>query len=160
MVPRNLHNTQMEIIQSALLKLEHHYHIRILYACETGSRAWGFPSPDSDYDIRFIYMHEKNWYLELNDKKDSIEATIEGDLDISGWDLRKSLNLLKRSNVPLIERFNSPIEYCSASGFKDQFTRLINEYYSPVAVFYHHHSLAQKIWEEIKDQNDIGLKKF
>ncbi|MCE3282811.1 MAG: putative nucleotidyltransferase, partial [Chitinophagaceae bacterium] len=132
--------------------------IRILYACETGSRAWGFPSPDSDYDIRFIYMHPANWYLELNEKKDSIEQTIAGDLDISGWDLRKSLLLLKRSNAPLIERFNSPIEYFSVDGFKQEFGKLIEYYYSPVAVFYHHYSLAQKFRADIIDREEVKLK--
>lgn len=133
----------MENIKQILEQIEAKYKIKILYACETGSRACGFPSPDSDYDIRFIYRHERDWYLTLNNQKDTIEF-MDGDLDITGWDLRKSLNLLKKSNVPLIERFQSPIQYFADKNFKAEFKKLIEEYYSPTASFYHHYSLANK----------------
>ena len=133
--------------------------IKILYACETGSRAWGFPSPDSDYDIRFIYMHERDWYLSLSQKKDTIEQMI-GDLDITGWDLKKCLILLKKSNAPLIERFQSQIEYYSVPGFRNEFKELIEHYYSPIAVFHHHHSLAKKFWDNIKDNGQVKLKSW
>jgi predicted nucleotidyltransferase len=119
----------------------------------------GLPSPDSDYDIRFIYRHKRDWYLSLNNQKDTIEL-LDGDLDITGWDLRKCLKLLKKSNVPLIERFQSPIEYYEEANFKKEFKKLIQEYYSPIASFYHHHSLATKFWEEVKDKNEMRLKGF
>lgn len=141
-------------------KIEREYKVKILYACETGSRAWGFPSPDSDYDIRFIYMHERDWYLSLSDKKDFIEFMLNEELDITGWDLKKSLVLLKKSNAPLIERFQSPFEYCSANGFKEEFRNLIQKYYSPIAVFYHHYSLAKKFLENIKDEESVKLKQY
>jgi predicted nucleotidyltransferase len=149
----------MENIQSILSNISQKKNIRIVYACETGSRAWGFPSPDSDYDIRFIYVHDKDWYLSLSQKKDTIEH-MDGDLDITGWDLKKSLTLLKKSNATLIERFQSPMEYYAAPGFKDDFKKLIENYYSPTAVFFHHHSLAKKFWEEIKDKEEFKLKSF
>jgi predicted nucleotidyltransferase len=149
----------MQNIKEILRNIETKYNIKVLQACETGSRAWGFPSPDSDYDIRFIYRHERDWYLSLNNQKDTIEI-LDGDLDITGWDLRKCLKLLKKSNVPLIERFQSPIEYYSDEDFKESFKKLIREYYSPIASFYHHYSLATKFWEELKDENDIRLKAF
>jgi predicted nucleotidyltransferase len=119
----------------------------------------GFPSPDSDFDIRFIYMHNRDWYLSLNQKKDTVEV-MDGDLDITGWDLRKSLTLLKKSNAPLIERFNSPIEYLAAPEFKEEFRKLVDCYYSPIAVFFHHHSLAKKVWEEMKDKEEFRLKSY
>jgi len=147
----------MQNIQTILTNIEQKKKIKILYACETGSRAWGFPSPDSDYDIRFVYMHERDWYLNLSQRKDTIEI-MDGDLDITGWDLRKCLTLLKKSNAPLIERFQSPIEYYSVPGFKDDFKKMIEGYYSPIAVFYHHHSLAKKFWEELKDKDEYKLK--
>src|ERR1700750_123697 len=127
-----------------LQQIEKEYEVKILFACETGSRAWGFPSPDSDYDIRFIYMHKQDWYLCLNERKDTIEFMLNEELDITGWDLRKSLLLLKKSNTALIERFQSPVEYYAVKNFKDDFKKLITEYYSPAAVFYHHYSLAKK----------------
>jgi len=149
----------MKDVTDILKEIEQKKKIKILYACETGSRAWGFPSPDSDYDIRFIYMHERDWYLSLSQRKDTIEF-MDGDLDITGWDLRKSLVLLKKSNATLIERFQSPIEYYSAEGFKDDFKNLIANYYSPTAVFFHHYSLAQKFWEELKDKQKVNLKSY
>jgi uncharacterized protein len=149
----------MENIASLLTELETKKNIKILFACETGSRAWGFPSPDSDYDIRFIYMHERDWYLSLNNKKDTIEY-MNGDLDITGWDLKKCLLLLKKSNAPLIERFMSPIEYYTHNSFKDNFRTLIDLHYSPTAVFYHHYSLAAKFWESIILDTELKLKSF
>jgi len=149
----------MQNIQTILTNIEQKKKVKILYACETGSRAWGFPSPDSDYDVRFIYMHERDWYLSLSQRKDTIEH-MDGELDITGWDLRKCLVLLKKSNAPLIERFQSPIGYYADEAFKKEFKELINQYYSPTAVFYHHYSLAQKFWEELKDKEEIKLKSY
>ena len=149
----------MENIKYRLTEIEQKKNIKILYACETGSRAWGFPSPDSDFDIRFMYMHERDWYLSLSQRKDTIEM-MDGDLDITGWDLRKSLTLLKKSNAPLIERFNSLIEYFAVPGFKEEFKKLIATYYSPIAVFFHHYSLATKFWEELKGKEELKLKSY
>src|SRR5262249_12731267 len=79
-------------------KVEHEQGVRILFAVESGSRAWGFPSPDSDYDVRFIYLHPRDWYLSLVERRDVIEIPIDDDdHDISGWDFRKTLQLLLRS---------------------------------------------------------------
>jgi len=149
----------MENIKIKLDEIEAKRKVKILYACETGSKAWGFPSPDSDYDVRFIYMHERDWYLSLGDRKDTIEH-MDGDLDVTGWDLKKSLILLNKSNVSLIERFQSPIEYYSVEGVKKDFKKLIETYYSPIAVFFHHYSLANKFWEEIKEERTYKLKSW
>lgn len=149
----------MENIANKLKEIEEKKRVRILYACETGSRAWGFPSPDSDYDVRFIYMHERDWYLSLSERKDTIEH-LDGDLDVTGWDLKKSLILLNKSNASLIERFQSPIEYYSVVGMKEDFKSLMEKYYSPIAVFFHHYSLANKFWEEIKDEKKYKLKSW
>jgi len=147
-------------ISNILNEIEKEYKVKILYACETGSRAWGFPSPDSDFDIRFIYMHGRDWYLSLAEKKDNIEFMMNDELDISGWDLKKSLVLLKKSNAALIERFQSPIEYFAMEPFKEDFKKIIKEYYSPIAVFYHHYSLAKKFLEDIKGQESFKLKQY
>jgi uncharacterized protein len=150
---------EMKLIQESIKQIEQKKNIKILYACETGSRAWGFPSPDSDYDIRFVYMHERDWYLSLSQRKDTVEI-MDGDLDITGWDLKKCLTLLKKSNAPLIERSQSPIEYFAAPGFKEEFKKLIAAYYSPIAVFFHHYSLAKKFWEDLKDKDEFKLKSY
>ena len=149
----------MKNVINILQQIEKEYQVKILLACETGSRAWGFPSPDSDYDIRFIYMHERDWYLSLNEKKDTIEFIVNKELDITGWDFKKSLLLLKKSNAALIERFQSPIIYYEVNGFQDDFKKLITEYYSPAAAFYHY-SLAKKFWEDIEGFQKFKLKNY
>jgi predicted nucleotidyltransferase len=90
-------------IKSRLPQLEQEEGICIFYACESGSRAWGFPSSDSDYDVRFLYIHPPNWYLSIDNKRDVIERKISDLIDISGWDIRKALKLLRKSNSPLLE---------------------------------------------------------
>src|SRR4030095_1704264 len=149
----------MKQVTDKLKEIELKRNVKILYACETGSRAWGFPSPDSDYDVRFIYIHERDWYLSLSQRKDTIEH-MDGEMDITGWDLRKCLLLLRRSNATLIERFQSPMEYYSVDGFKNEFKELIEKYYSPTAVYFHHYSLAKKFLEEIKDAKEYKLKSW
>jgi uncharacterized protein len=149
----------MKQIKDILEGIAANKNVEILFACETGSRAWGFPSPDSDYDIRFIYRHRLEWYLSLSEQKDTIEI-MDGDFDITGWDIRKCLRLLKRSNVALIERLQSPIEYSAGKGFKTDFNQLIKTYYSPVAAFFHHYSMAKNYWDEIKDEAEVKLKSY
>jgi predicted nucleotidyltransferase len=142
-----------DILNTIALK----HDIKILYACETGSRAWGFPSPDSDYDVRFIYMHHPEWYLSLNAQKDSIEY-MDAEWDITGWDLRKALLLMKRSNAALIERFQSPIVYHDEAGFRTAFSAIVQECYNPTAVFYHYYSLCNNFFGEMKEAPEVRLK--
>ena len=100
-----------EIILAQLNEIEKNHDVVILYACESGSRAWGFPSADSDYDVRFIYLRPVKWYLSVEEKRDVIEVPINEQLDINGWDLRKALQLFRKSNPPLMEGLGSPIVY-------------------------------------------------
>ncbi len=94
-----------------LESIEDEFCFEIVYACESGSRAWGFESLDSDFDVRFIYVHRTEWYLSVEHNRDVIERPISDDLDVCGWDLRKALGLIKKSNPPLLEWLNSPIIY-------------------------------------------------
>ncbi len=98
-------------IKIQLKKIEREHKVKILYAIESGSRVWGFASQDSDFDVRFIYVHHKDWYLSIESKRDVIEMPLEGDLDINGWDLTKALGLFRKSNPPLYEWLQSPIVY-------------------------------------------------
>jgi hypothetical protein len=108
--------------------------VRVLLAVESGSRAWGFASTDSDYDVRFIYAHPADWYLSIDlnteAKRDVIEQPIVDDLDLNGWDLRKALQLLAKSNPPLLEWLNSPIVYRESS-FATELRELSIRFYSP-----------------------------
>jgi len=108
----------LDTIRRYIENIEHDYNCHVLLACETGSRAWGFSSPDSDYDIRLIYLHKKDWYLSLKPKGDTINLMFENNnIDISGWDLRKTLLLLNKSNGPLLEKIHSSIIYKSDESF-------------------------------------------
>jgi len=108
-------------ILERLAAIEHTELVHILYACESGSRAWGFASPDSDYDVRFIYVRPRDWYLsiDLERRRDVIERPIEGVLDINGWDLRKALQLMRKSNPPLFEWLHSPLVYRAQAEFRN-----------------------------------------
>ena len=91
-----------EEILKRLDQIEHEENVSIVYACESGSRAWGFESTDSDWDVRFIYVDQQDWYLSIDveEKRDVIERPINDELEISGWDLRKALKFLRKSNPP------------------------------------------------------------
>lgn len=155
----------MKIMKEKIIKylneLEQEKGIEILLACETGSRAWGFPSPDSDYDVRIIYKHNKNWYLSLVEEKDTVEYFLENnDIDISGWDIRKCLKLLWKSNPPLLERIQSPIIYKVDESFLNSFNALATKSYSRIATIYHYSSMAKKSYDEINNVEEYKLKKF
>jgi len=146
-------------IQQKLLELEQQHNIEILYACETGSRAWGFPSPDSDYDIRLLYKHEPDWYVSLHEPKDTIELMLEdGNFDITGWDIRKALRLLWKSNASLLERIQSPIVYMEKEGFATEINQLGQQCYSPIAVLHHYLSLTKKCLQDLELDSRFRLK--
>lgn len=135
-----------------------------LHAIESGSRAWGFASPDSDYDVRLIYRHEPDWYLQLYAGKDTFEF-IQNDLfavpfDIGGWDVRKALQLLYKSNAVIFEWLNSPIMYHSDDKFLQAMQAVQNEFFDPKAIFYHYQGMAKNASSEIELDKPIKLKKW
>lgn len=146
-------------IERNLQLIEKQYNIRVLMACESGSRAWGFPSPDSDYDVRFVYCHPREWYLSLDEPKDTIEH-MEGELDLVGWDLRKSLRLLRKSNAALLEQMQSPILYMEVPGFRESMLNLAPDYFSPRAALYHYLSMAGKYYELCGAAAEARLKDY
>ena len=137
--------------------IERQYGVSILLACETGSRAWGFPSPDSDYDVRFIYMHSPDCYLSIDDKKDTIEY-LQGELDLVGWDIRKSLRLFRKSNAAMFERIQSPIIYRKKGNFADQLVELAPAYFSPRAGLHHYLSMASKYYNACTEEEPAKVK--
>jgi predicted nucleotidyltransferase len=148
-------------IESYLKTIEEKYNVEILLACETGSRAWGFPSPDSDYDVRIIYKHKKDWYLSLQEKKDTIELMFdENEIDISGWDLRKSLRLLWKSNPPFLERIQSHIIYKVDEAFLSEINILAQRTYSRIATIHHYLSMSLNCLSEIDRNAPYKLKKL
>lgn len=150
-----------EKIKGYLREIEKENDVRILMACETGSRAWGFPSPDSDYDVRMIYVHKRDWYLSLKEEKDTIEIMLEdGEFDITGWDLRKSLRLLWKSNAALLERIQSPILYCKDDDFINKIDKIADAAYSRISTIHHYMSMAKKALEDVINKEEYKLKKF
>lgn len=148
-------------IVKKLKELEKEHEVRILYAAESGSRAWGFASQDSDYDVRFIYIHKPDWYLSINEKRDVIEyMDKETDLDISGWDIRKTLTLFKKSNPPLYEWFESPIVYLEAGSFRKDLGKIVSQYFSPKAAFHHYLSMLINNHKDYVNHQQIKMKKY
>ena len=147
-----------EIIR-ILHEIEKSENIRILHAVESGSRAWGFASPDSDYDVRFIYVRPKEFYLRLEKTRDVIELPINDDLDINGWDLDKTLVLLHKSNPTLFEWFSSPIQYIKTDFF-DTIQPYLQEYFYSVKGLYHYLSMAKSNYREYLKSDMVKAKKY
>ena len=131
----------LRLVPETLRKIESEYNVKVLYAAESGSRAWGFASPDSDFDVRFVYCRLEDSYLLLEQPRDVIELPIDDTWDVSGWDLQKALRLLAKSNPSLYEWFRSPICYWD-TGFSGRIRPLLERYYSARHLFYHYISMA------------------
>ena len=134
--------------------------VTILFACESGSRAWGFPSANSDYDVRFIYLRPTRWYLTTQQKRDVIERPIDDELDISGWDLPKALQLLRKSNPPLLEWLQSPIIYHEKSTLRRRLRPLMRQYYSPISCMYHYLHMAENNYRNYLQGDPVWTKKY
>jgi len=138
-------------MKTKLENIEKERGVKIKYACESGSRAWGFASPDSDYDVRFLYTKPLEWYLSVSEKRDTIDL-MDGDFDAVGWELRKSLRLLKKSNVPAIEHLFSPILYMGENDFVSELREIASECFSPIATMFHYLSMSKKYKEKLRGE--------
>lgn len=147
-------------IMESLQALERQHDVKVLFACESGSRGWGFASPDSDYDVRFIYVNRAAWYLTVDPRRDVIELPISGDLDINGWDLRKALQLLKRSNPTLLEWLRSPIVYMEDTAIMARFRGLAETGFSSLRGYHHYVSMAKKNFREHLKGDVVRYKKY
>lgn len=147
-------------ILEELQRIEKDEQVRILYACESGSRAWGFPSKDSDYDVRFIYLRPEDWYLSIFEHRDVIERPISDMLDINGWDLKKALLLFRKSNPPLLEWLQSPIVYIENNTIAEQIRRLSTSTFSPRSCMYHYLHMAKGNYREYLQGDQVKIKKY
>lgn len=148
-----------EILQ-LLERIESTHGIRILYACESGSRAWGFASPDSDYDIRFIFARPEPSYLSVQEGLESLDLPLEGDLDAGGWDVRKAARLLGKSNGALIEWLHSPIVYRNEAGFRERWQDAARAVFSPRASADHYRGLAKQMVLGKLDSENVRAKDY
>lgn len=140
--------------------LEKNKKIKILYAVESGSRAWGFESKDSDWDVRFIYVHQYDWYLSIDEKKDNIEKMLPNELDLSGWELKKTLMLFRKSNPPLLEWLRSPIIYIEEFTTASQLRNAVSGYFNPKSCLYHYLHMANGNYEAYFKNEVVKLKKY
>src|SRR6266700_297121 len=150
-----------EVIKNTLHTIAAKEDVRILYACESGSRAWGFASQDSDYDVRFLYVRPIEAYLHLDSPRDVIERPLVDELDVNGWDIIKALRLLRKSNPPLLEMLFSPIVYLEETAIVSELRALVQHFYSPSALFYHYRHMAEGNYRQyIQDKSEVALKKY
>lgn len=147
-------------IQAKLREVERQENVRIFYACESGSRAWGFPSADSDYDVRFIYIHQRDWYLSIEDQRDVIERPLAEDIDLSGWEIRKALRLFRKSNPPLLEWLRSSIIYQEKFSVAAKLRGLMPTFYSPRNCFHHYLHMAEGNFREYLRGETVRVKKY
>lgn len=148
-------------ILETLLRMEEEEGVTVLYAAESGSRAWGFASTDSDYDVRFIYKRPVRDYLRLSVPRDVIERPIVNDLDVSGWDLLKALRLFQKSNPSLMEWLFSPIVYLERESFAGQLRKWTEEHYSHHRLVQHYLSMAKGNYRtHLEGKAEIQLKKY
>ncbi|AYN28123.1 MULTISPECIES: nucleotidyltransferase domain-containing protein [Buttiauxella] len=147
-------------VQQALRDIEKRHDVRVLYACESGSRGWGFASPDSDYDVRFLYVHPPEWYLRVEPQRDVIELPIDSELDVCGWEWRKALGLLKSANPTLQEWLHSPLVYEQDNECMDALRAQVPDWFSAQRARWHYFSMARKNFRGYLQEDEVRLKKY
>lgn len=146
-------------IQDNLDRIEKEYNVKILLAVESGSRAWGFASPDSDYDVRFVYMHKPEDYLRIDPYKDVIEWQLDEVLDINGWDLKKTLQAFAKGNPNVLEWANSPVVYRKADEW-ELLKRTAVHYFSEKTALCHYYGTARSTCQGYLGGEEVRYKKY
>lgn len=159
----DLHPIAPEIradIQRKLDAVEADEGVRVLYACESGSRGWGFASPDSDYDVRFLFVRPLREYLRITSVRDVIEETPGPVFDVNGWDLRKALQLLAKGNATLVEWLSSPVVYRQDAAFMQRLREVAAQVYQPVRSFHHYFAMGRGNFREYLQGEQVRAKKY
>lgn len=146
-------------IKDKLAEIEQKENVRIIHCVESGSRAWGFASPDSDYDVRFIYVRPVEHYLKLEKTRDVIEWQLDDVYDINGWDIKKVLELLHKSNPTLFEWNSSPIVYKTTDEW-EKVRAIISDCFMSKTGMYHYLSTAKRNYREFLTDEEVKLKKY
>ena len=155
-----IEQTENKAIPSYLKSIEKEYNVKILLAVESGSRAWGFESQDSDWDVRCIYVHKPEWYFSVEEQRDVIEHMFDDNVDLVGWELRKALTLLRKSNPSLLEWLNSPKVYYVDSEFEKRIREVEQDYFNPVKSMYHYHRIYNRDNDRFIQHMDCHMKRF
>ena len=156
----NENNNMNTAILSHLEQVERENDVRVLLAVESGSRAWGFHSAESDWDVRFVYVHRLDWYLKVNEGRDVIEHMYDDEVDLVGWELRKTLRLFQKSNPALMEWLHSPMVYRADEGFLSRLRGLEPAYFNPIKTMYHYASIYIKHDKRYLQNAAYPLKRF
>lgn len=149
----------VENIKRKLIEIEQKENVRIIYACESGSRAWEFESEDSDFDVRFVYVRNERDYLRLEEQRDVIESELNDVYDINGWDIQKLLRLLMKSNPTIFEWAASPIIYRTSEDW-EKVKAILSEYFQIDKTMYHYLSMLKNNVRNYFCSDDIVLKKY
>ena len=153
-------------ISEKLKEAEQEHNVRMIIAVESGSRAWGFPSKNSDYDVRFIYARPVDSYLSVEPCRDTIETGMIDDLklgvplDLRGWDIRKALQLAVKSNAVLIEWLTSPVRYMENTAATEKLLRFAKSCVNLDSLAYHYNRLARNSWDRIEERESPKLKLY
>ena len=149
-----------ELVLMKIREIEEKENIKVLHVIESGSRAWGFASPDSDYDVRFIYVRNKDFYLSLRETRDFIDWELNEVLDINGWDLKKALQHFHKSNATLFEWSNSPVVYYTTDEWKNIYDSVADKYFACKSALYHYYGTANKNYHEYLCEDMVKYKKY
>lgn len=149
-----------ELVRMKIKEIEAKENIRVLHVIESGSRAWGLASPDSDYDVRFIYVRDRNFYLSLRENKDFIDWELNEVLDINGWDIKKVLQHFHKSNATLFEWSNSPVVYYTTDEWKKLYDEVAGQYFACKSSMYHYYGTANKNYHEYLMEDLVKYKKY
>lgn len=147
-------------IMRKLAAVEVEHGVRVLYACESGSRGWGFASPDSDYDVPFIFVRPVREYLRITPVRDVVEEVPGPVFDVNGWDLRKALQLLAKGNATLIEWLSSPVVYLQDDHFVQRLRAVAASVYQPVRSFHHYAAMGRGNFREYLQGEQVRAKKY
>jgi predicted nucleotidyltransferase len=153
-------NNIYSTIIKKLRETEEKYCVKIPLAIESGSRGWGFASPDSDYDCRFVYVRERDWYISVFDKPDIIEYAADKVFDVNGWDIRKFISHITKSNAVMFEWLSSNEIYIKDVQITELLQGLAVDFFNPISVSHHYLSLANKKYKEILEADEAKLKKY
>jgi hypothetical protein len=160
-VPEDFDRRCLAGVDARLAEIVRTEEVAIGLAIESGSRAWGFPSPDSDYDCRFLFVRPSRDYLSPWPKRDVIETPLEDDIDLNGWELGKALKLLLKGNAVVIEWLMSPVVYDGDARFREELTHFAHRWSSRTGVMRHYLHLGERQRRTyFADGKDVQIKKL
>ncbi|MCL1994339.1 MAG: nucleotidyltransferase domain-containing protein [Spirochaetes bacterium] len=152
-------NIRTAILQK-LHETENAYRVKIPLAIESGSRGWGFASANADYDCRFLYVRQKDWYLSVLERKEFIEYAVDEVFDIRGYDISRALKYIMNSNATIYEWISSNVVYIRDEPTLAKLQTLAADFFNPIPISYHYLNLAKKMFLEVNDADTAKIKKY